>query len=356
MNVIKQFHQHILKKRKIAVLDITLFLRQLATLLQAGIPIVQCCHILEKSQEKHSLRLLIHLIKRELLTGKQLSSILQTQTTHFDNMTCQLMMIGEQTGKLDTILSTIANHHEQQLAIRARIKQALFYPCIIVCMAVMVTLIMFIFVIPSFADLFQEAHIPLPMLTRFIFQLSSILSLHTLYFIALLSLIGACLIQFKPTYKESCLHFIRHLPGIKPLRQKSILTHFARNLALTFSAGIPITQAMRLAANATTDARFKQIILRTNRHLDTGMQLHQAMLSTAYFPTLLIHMIKVGEEAGMLDYMLNKAADFYEAELKEITNHLNQLLEPLIMLILGVVIGGLVIGMYLPIFKLGSTL
>lgn len=346
------------QNRRINFFDIAVFFRQFATLLAAGIPILQCCEMLEKSQVKTSLRLLIYAIKRELLSGKDLYSSLRIHDRYFTEITCQLIKIGEHTGKLDLILNMIAEDYEKQLAFKKRIYQALFYPCIISITALIVTLSMFLFVVPRFAELFSGTHIQLPALTRWIFFLSALLEQHVyilfspIIFIAILFLPQHGSRQWKQNISQQ----LTQLPVIKPLRQKIILAKFARNLAMTFSAGIPIIDALKLTMQADTHAEFTHTVIKLRGKINSGMHLHQAMQSLSYFPDLMIQMVKIGEESGLLDHLLLKVAGFFESDVDDLLNQSTRLLEPLIMLVLGVLIGGLVIGMYLPIFKLGSVL
>lgn len=346
------------QKRRINALDITVFLRQLATLVTAGIPLLHCFEILEKSQVKIALRLLIFTIKRELLSGKNLHACLQHHPQYFEVITCQLIKIGEHAGKLDITLNMIAEEHEKFVAFKKRIKQALLYPCIIAVTSLIVTLSMFLFVIPRFAELFADTHISLPPLTRFLFYLSAILQQYNyvlclpFIFITFIFLPAKQSVQLK----KAILKKILKLPLIQPMMQKMLLARLARNLAMTFSAGISITDALTLMMNSNANQEFSHVMMKLRAKINSGLQLHQAMQSLSYFPDLMIQMVKIGEESGLLDHLLNKIAGFFESDINHVLSQLNQLLEPLIMLVLGVLIGGLVIAMYLPIFKLGSAL
>jgi type IV pilus assembly protein PilC len=343
---------------KVKSRDIAIFLRQLATLISAGISIVQSFEILEKSQEKISVQKLICDIKREILTGKGLFHCLQQQKPLFDELTCQLIQIGENTGKLDSMLRMIATHQEKNIAAKLRIQQALFYPCIIIFIAITVSFSMFIFIIPQFAELFQETQVKLPLLTLWIFSISNFLNQNMIYLL-LVGVISFIIIMCS-RIKSHFFHLIKYIviqcSPLKRCFQKIILARFARTLAITFSAGIPIDHALKLAASPSHHIEFTDTVAKLRSKICTGVQLHQAMFCSPYFPSLMIQMIKIGEESGMLEQMLDKTADFFEADSDQLIARLNQLLEPLIMLILGAVIGGIVIGMYLPIFKLGSAL
>lgn len=348
--------QHLKQKRQISRFDITVFLRQFATLITAGIPITQCCEILEKSQEKTTLRLLIYSIKREILAGKSLFYSMQCHPIFFDDFTCQLIRIGEETGKLDSTLLHIAKHQEKNLELRKQIKQALFYPCTITMTSILITFGMFLFVIPRFNELFQDMHSKLPQLTIWIFYLSSQLKQYcTIVLIVICLLISVSFYHKDKRYGRYFYHFALKIPFLKNCLRKIILANFARNLALTFAAGMPITEALKLAGSASDHIEFANIVAKLHGKISAGLQLHHGMAAFPYFPALMVQMIKIGEESGMLEHMLTKIADFLESDIDNLINHFSKLLEPLIMVVLGVLIGGLIIGMYLPIFKLGSA-
>jgi len=353
---LKQHLQHQKQKRQITPWDTMLFLRQFATLIAAGVPIIQSCTILEKSQAKIALRRLIYAIKRDILAGKTLSHCLQRYPHYFDHLTCQLIKIGEHTGRLDHLLLTIANHQEKYLAFRKRIQQALFYPSLILITAFIITFCMLIFIIPRFAELFQDMQTHLPLLTRLIFYISKQLRSHLLLLLTLVIAFTFLTTKTKyaPVIKQCLKRTLTQLPFIQSSLHKTKLARFARHLALTLTAGIPLTDALLLTSSLDQDFH------PTLRHLQTkirsGLQLHRAMETLPCFPLLMIQMIKVGEESGKLEHMLDKLADFFESDIDQLLHQLTQLLEPLIMIVLGVLIGGLVMGMYLPIFKLGSRL
>lgn len=356
MHTLKTILTFIKKNTAITSFDITLFLRQLATLLVAGIPIIECCEMLEKSQTKQSLRLLIYGIKRDLLSGKQLSASFTVCGTYFNPLICELIKIGESTGRLDKMLLTIANYQEKNLLFKKKIRQACFYPAIIAICALAVTLGLFIFVIPRFADLFQEMNDKLPLLTRALFYFSSKIN-QSLSFVGIIFLIFLILLKHHyPQLKPRLIIFYTSLPFIKTCQLKLRLMHFARNLAITFAAGIPLNDGLKLAINASDNKTFKKTLLQLRNQIISGENLHSAMEQLSLFPSLMTQMVKVGEETGMLDAMLEKIADFFESETDLFITKLTQLLEPLIMVVQGVLIGGIVIGMYLPIFRLGNTL
>jgi type IV pilus assembly protein PilC len=345
-------------QRSITFYDIATFFRQFATLISAGIPITRACDILEHSQHKLKMRTLIIDIKRELLSGKTLSASFRRHQHHIDILICHLIQMSEYSGKLDTVLLFIAEHLEEKLAFSRRIKQALFYPALILFAGVSVTLGMLIFVIPQFADLFADMTQKLPRLTLCIFWLSDTIRLCTWPMLAAFVLSAIIFYRYQSSLaiKAKLNKLITHLPLFRACWHKVILARFARNLAITFSAGIPITDALKLSAEASGDKPFTLLIHQIIQRIRSGTQLHRAMQTSAYFPHLFIQMIKTGEESGSLDIMLEKSAAFLEADIKQLLDRLTQLLEPIIMLILGILIGSLVIGMYLPIFQLGQAI
>lgn len=347
------------KKRSIKLFDLVIFFRQFAALLSAGIPLIQCHDILEKSQTKSTLRLLIHSIKKELLAGNNLSNSLRFYSHYFDELVCELIKIGEHTGQLDIMLTIIAHHYEKKLNLKNQIKQALFYPFLILSLSFLLTLSMFIFIIPRFATFFQNSLDNLPLFTIGLFYLSSKLNQYIWLIIFLCCMFSFMVFIFKnnpSNLKFSLLQLATKLPLINQCMQKVTLSRFARNLAITLRAGIPIIEALTLASNATGRSEFIKLITKIRYQIRAGIELHQAIENLAYFPDLMMQMVQIGEKSGTLEDMLDKVADFLESDINQLVTRLSQLFEPLIMVILGVLIGGLLIGMYLPIFKLGSAI
>lgn len=337
------------QNRRIVAQDITFFIRQFSTLYTAGVPLIRCFDVLEKSQAKNAMRLLVYSIKREMLSGRDLYGSLLPHRQYFDDMTCHLVKIGEQTGKLDEMLNRIANEKEKQAAMRKQIQQALFYPCLIGVTAVLVCLSLFCFVIPRFAELFANSQLQLPLITRVLFYLSAQFQQYGWICLVVLVLIFASL---KNKIKQ---HFQR-LPLFKGLLTKIRLMRFTRCLAMTCAAGLPLAEALKLLAGSQDKDVLAPAILQLSSQIHGGLHLHQAMARLSVFPDLMIQMTRIGEESGMLDNILVRLADMLENDIHQLIQQFSQLLEPLIMLVLGVLIGGLVIGMYLPLFKLGNVL
>lgn len=353
----KQIITFIHKTRsKITAFDIVIFLRQFATLFASGIPMLKSFDILAKSQNKPVFNQLIQSMKQEILAGKSLYACFKLYPQYFDDLTCQMIYIGEHTGKLDHLLMTIALNHEKQLLFKRKIKQALFYPALIILTALLVCFCMIVFIIPKFAELFNHMQDKLPLLTRLVFTISLYIKDH-LYLLLGVIFGLSLLIYLMIDQSTFTIHmWLKQIPFIKSILRKATLVRFCRNLAISFSAGIPISQALQLSAKTNTDPEFSTILAKLRSKVHAGLELNLAMDSLLYFPILMIQMIKIGEESGLLEHMLNKVADFFETDIDHFTTTLNQTLEPLIILILGVLIGGLVIAMYLPIFKLGNIL
>lgn len=345
-------------EKAISPLDITLFFRQLATLVSSGIPISHAIHLLSQNTEHKKLLGLINLIKENIATGKGLTQSLRKFPTYFDEMTCSLIQAGEKAGKLEVILERIAQQKEKTIALKNKIKQALFYPVMITSTAILVSIVMLTCIVPRFAELFQNMHSTLPAFTRGVIAAANLLSHHAGALVFLLSSSALCVIycQKFPRVKIASDWLLLNLPGMGASLRKIILARFARNLGTIFSAGIPITDALTMIENTMGNSFYSQAVKQMSLDIATGKQLHAAMSTDTLFPPMMLQMTQVGEESGTLETMLMKIADFYEDDIDRLIANLSKLLEPLIMMILGVLIGGLVIAMYLPIFKLGTVI
>lgn len=355
LSTLWQRHQ---QTRPPTALEKLFFIRQFAALLSAGIPIITVCQLLETAQTKPSMRQLIHKLRQSLLTGKTFAQSLRAQPVHFNELTCSLVQLGEHTGTLPAQLERIADHHQHLFTFKKRIKQALFYPVFILITALCVTLTLFLFVIPRFAELFRDTQVPLPWFTHCLFSIANCLQEQG-WVLLCLAMVSLCLLLYHrplPTLRQDCLTTIMRVPFIQRTYHQWLLARFARHLAITFTAGLPITDGLTLAIHTAPAGTFRQTLSRLATHVQSGLRLHQSMHLLTDFPPLFIQLVKTGEESGLLDQLLNQSAAFLEAELDSTLHTVSELLEPLIMLILGVVIGGLVIGLYLPIFKLGSAL
>lgn len=344
--------------QKISAHDLALFFRQLATLITSGIPIVQSCEILRQSQEKMLLRNLINTIKNNVEAGKSLLNGLKQFPNYFDDLICQLVHAGEQTGTLETMLNRIAYTLEKSLALKNQIKQALFYPGMIFLVAIIVSFTLLTFVVPRFAELFQSMHGQLPVFTLLVVMLSQFLR-NNLWLMALpllASIFIGCFLKKSTAFRNFIDHIILKIPFMGNMIRKMILARFARSFATTFAAGVPITHALKIVAQTSGNYAYTCAILSLEQQISAGQPLHNTMQMNALFPPMTVQMVKIGEESGTLEHMLEKIADIYEADIDYWVANLSHLLEPLIMIILGVLIGGLVIAMYLPIFKLGTVI
>jgi type IV pilus assembly protein PilC len=338
--------------------DIAVFSRQLATMLQSGIPLVQAFEIVGAGHDKPSMQRLILDVKATIEGGSTLHEALARHPLYFDDLFVNLVEAGEQAGALETLLDKIATYKEKTEALKKKIKKALFYPAAVMVVAVIVTVILLIFVIPQFESLFAGFGADLPAFTQFVINMSKGLQANGIYFAAV---IGGGIYFFLYTLKrsrklrESVDRVMLKLPIIGGILVKAAIARYARTLATMFAAGVPLVEALTSVAGATGNIVYENAVLRIRDEVATGNRLQRAMETTGLFPNMVNQMIAVGEESGALDKMAGKIADFYESEVDAAVDGMSSLLEPLIMAILGVLVGGLVIAMYLPIFKLGAV-
>ena len=344
---------------KITTSDIAIFSRQLATMLASGIPLVQAFEIVGTGHDNAAMQKLIMAIKGDVEGGSALAEALAKHPLYFDDLFVNLVEAGEQAGALETLLDKVATYKEKTEAIKKKIKKALTYPAAVLVVAFVVTTILLIFVIPAFEDLFQGFGADLPTFTRVVIDLSLFVREKGWY---LAIGIGAGIGAFFYFKKRS--RPMRHwldkmtlrIPIIGPIMQKASIARYARTLSTMFAAGVPLVEALESVAGATGNIVYEEAVLRMRDEVATGQRLQQAMENTDLFPNMVIQMIAVGEESGSLDQMSAKVADFYEDDVDNAVDNLSSLLEPMIMAILGVLVGGLVVAMYLPIFKMGSVI
>ena len=338
--------------------DIAVFSRQLATMLQSGIPLVQAFEIIGAGHDKPAMQRLILDIKATIEGGSTLHEALARHPLYFDDLFVNLVEAGEQAGALETLLDKIATYQEKTESLKKKIKKALFYPAAVMIVAVVVTVILLIFVIPQFESLFAGFGADLPAFTRFVIDLSKGLQSNGLYIAAI---VGGGVYFFMYTHKrsrplrESVDRFMLKMPVLGPILVKAAIARYSRTLATMFAAGVPLVEALTAVAGATGNIVYENAVLKMRDEVATGNRLQRTMEATGLFPNMVNQMIAVGEESGSLDQMAGKVADFYEQEVDNAVDSMSSLLEPLIMAILGVLVGGLVIAMYLPIFKLGSV-
>ena len=344
---------------KVQPMDIAIFSRQLATMLAAGIPLVQAFEIVGVGHEKPAMQKLILDIKLNIEGGSSLHESLKKHPLYFDDLYVNLVEAGEQAGALESLLDKVATYKEKTEALKKKIKKALFYPAAVLGVAIIVTLILLLFVIPQFEELFKGFGADLPAFTRMIIELSQFVQEQG-WWMGLL--VAGGVLTFAYFHKRSRVmrqfidRMMLKIPIVGPILVKAAIARYARTLSTMFSAGVPLVEAMQSVAGATGNIVYEEAVLRMRDEVATGQRLQRAMENTGLFPNMVVQMIAVGEESGSLDAMAAKVADFYELEVDTAVDGLASLLEPLIMAILGVLVGGLVIAMYLPIFKLGAVI
>src|SRR5579871_1826055 len=343
---------------KVNMGDIAVFSRQLATMLAAGIPLVQAFEIVGNGNEKPAMQKLILDIKAAVEGGSSLHEALAKHPLHFDDLFVNLIEAGEQAGALESLLDKVATYKEKTEALKKKVKKALFYPAAVLAVAVIVTIVLLIFVIPQFEGLYKGFGANLPAFTQLVINLSHLVQKNGIY---LAIVAGAAFWTFFYFYKRSrkMRQFLDRvslkMPVIGPILVKAAIARYARTLSTMFAAGVPLVEALQSVAGATGNIVYEDAVLKMKDEVATGQRLQRAMENTGLFPNMVVQMIAVGEESGSLDAMAGKVATFYEDDVDAAVDSMSSLLEPLIMLILGVLVGGLVIAMYLPIFKLGAV-
>ena len=345
-------------KKKITPKDVSIFTRQLATMMAAGIPVAQAFDIVAKGHENPSMRALVTAIKQDIESGTSMTEAMSKHPLYFDELYCNLVQAGEAAGILDTILDKLAIYKEKIEALKSKIKSALFYPTAVIVVAFLITSILMIFVIPQFESLFKGFGADLPAFTKVVIDISDVF---TEWWWAIFGGIIGTVSFFSYSYKRSMKmqhtmdRLLLRAPIIGEIIRKATIARFTRTLATMFAAGVPLVEALDSVAGASGNRVYFEATMDIKADVTTGTQLQAAMAATELFPNMVVQMIAIGEESGELDTMLNKVADIYEGEVDDAVNGLSSLLEPIIMAFLGIVIGGLVVAMYLPIFKLAAT-
>ncbi len=346
------------KKGRITDKDITLFTRQLATMMKAGVPLLQAFDIVGKGHSNPAVSKLLGDIKADVETGSSLSTSFRKYPLYFDALFCNLVGAGEQAGILDTLLDRLATYKEKILAIKGKIKSALFYPISIIVVAFVIVAVIMIFVIPAFKTLFDGFGAALPAPTLVVMAISNFF---VSYWWAIFGSIGGGIWFFFYTWKRSekmqgtMDRLTLKLPVFGDVIRKATIARFSRTLSTMFAAGVPLVEALDSVAGASGNRVYYDATKRIQSEISTGTSLTVAMQNANVFPNMVLQMTAIGEESGALDSMLSKVADFYEAEVDDAVDALASLMEPVIMVVLGTLIGGLVIAMYLPIFKMGSV-
>ncbi|OHE84332.1 MAG: type II secretory pathway protein [Lysobacterales bacterium RIFOXYD1_FULL_69_11] len=345
--------------KRITPLEIAVFSRQMATMMKSGIPIVSALEIIAGGQKNPKMKELVNSIRADLEGGSSMHEALSKHPVQFDELYRNLVRAGESAGVLETVLDTIANYKENIEALKGKIKKALFYPATVVAVAILVSAILLVFVVPQFEQTFASFGAELPAFTQMILNMSDFMI--AWWWAILLLTIGAG-VAFVMAKNRSVkfAHFIDRvmlkLPIVGQILHNSAIARFARTLAVTFQAGVPLVEALDTVAGSTGNIVYETAVRRIRDDVSVGYQVNLAMKQVNLFPHMVVQMVSIGEEAGALDTMLYKVAEFYEQEVNNAVDALSSLLEPLIMIILGVVVGGMVVGMYLPIFKIAATI
>ncbi len=344
--------------KKIKPMDIALFTRQMATMMKAGVPLLSSFDIIGDGNDNPNMRKLIDEIKQEVAAGNSFANSLRKKPQYFDDLYCNLVDSGEQSGALETLLDRVATYKEKTELLKKKIKKAMNYPIAVVVVAVIVTAILLIKVVPQFESVFENFGAELPAFTQMVIGLSR--ALQEWWFLILIAILGAGFAlkeahKRSQKFRDSVDRGVLRLPIVGDILYKSAIARYARTLATTFAAGVPLVDALDSVSGATGNVVFKNAVNRVKADVSTGMQLNFAMRTTGVFPAMAIQMTAIGEESGALDSMLDKVATFYEEEVDNKVDGLTALMEPMIMAVLGVLVGGLIIAMYLPIFQLGSV-
>jgi type IV pilus assembly protein PilC len=356
--VTKVRKQHLRGGGRVTEKDIALFTRQLATMMKAGVPLLQSFEIVSKGAAKPAVAKLLTEIKTEVETGSALAAAFRKYPLHFDALFCNLVQAGEQAGILENLLDRLATYKEKILAIKSKIKSALFYPVAIIAVAFIITAVIMVFVIPAFKQVFTSFGADLPAPTLLVMAISD---WFVAYWYLIFPAIGAGIYGFLAAWKRSLAvqifmdRLMLRLPLFGELVKKSSIARWTRTLSTMFAAGVPLVEALDSVGGASGNYVYAVATKQIQQEVSTGTSLTVAMQNANVFPAMVIQMCSIGEETGALDAMLSKVADFYEQEVDDAVEALSSLMEPMIMVVLGVLIGGMVIAMYLPIFKLGQA-
>jgi type IV pilus assembly protein PilC len=331
--------------------------RQVATMLAAGVPLVTTLELLGRGHEKPKMRELLGVIISDVQSGIPLSNALRPHRRYFDDLYVDLVAAGEHSGALDIVFDRIAIYKEKAEALKSKIKKAMFYPAAVVVVAVGVTVLLLLFVVPQFEDIFAGFGAELPAFTQLVLKISRGLQASWHLFFAAIFI---SIFLFVRAHRNSQMvrdrvdEMVLKIPAIGDILHKGAMARFARTLATTFSAGVPLIDGLESAAGASGNAVYRKALLKVKQEVISGMQMNVAMRTTNLFPDMLIQMVMIGEESGSLDNMLNKVATIYEMQVDDAVDGLSSLIEPIMMVVIGTVVGGLIIAMYLPIFQMGN--
>jgi len=346
------------KGKKIKPMDIALFTRQMATMMGSGVPLLQSFDIIGEGFENPNMRKLVDEIKQEVAAGNSLANSLRKKPQYFDDLYCNLVDAGEQSGALESLLDRVATYKEKTESLKAKIKKAMTYPIAVVVVAIVVSAILLIKVVPQFQSVFANFGAELPAFTRMVISISE--ALQEWWFIVLFLLFAAAF-AFREVHRRSekfrdgMDRALLKTPVVGDILYKSAVARYARTLSTTFAAGVPLVEALDSVSGATGNVVFRNAVNKIKQDVSSGTQLNFSMRTTGVFPSMAVQMAAIGEESGSLDNMLDKVASYYEEEVDNAVDNLTTLMEPMIMAVLGVLVGGLIIAMYLPIFQLGNV-
>lgn len=346
-------------KKKITAADVTFFVRQMATMIKSGVPLVQAFEIVADGLDNPAMRVLVNEIRDTVSAGNDFASALRQHPEHFDDLTCNLIESGEQSGALEDMLDKVAIYKEKTESLKKKVKKALMYPAITLIIAFVVTAILLVKVVPTFQEMFTSFGAELPAPTQFVVYLSDVAQAYYLHVFGVLIAAVVGLMQGlkkSPKFRDRFEAFILHVPLFGELIRKAAVARYARVLSTTFAAGVPLVDALESVAGAVGNAVYRDAVLNIRDEVASGQQMNFAMKNTGVFPNMVVQMASIGEESGSLDQMLSKAADYFEEEVDAMVDGLTALIEPMMMAFLGVVIGGLIIAMYLPIFQMGDAI
>ncbi|HUH90989.1 MAG TPA: type II secretion system F family protein [Lysobacter sp.] len=344
--------------KRVTPLDIAIFSRQIATMMKAGVPIVGALEIISSGNKNPKMQKLVNAIRADVESGSSLSEALGKHPVEFDELFRNLVKAGESAGVLETVLDTVATYKENTEALKGKIKKAMFYPAAVVAVALIVSAILLVFVVPMFEDVFASFGAELPAFTMLIIKLSRFMV--AWWWLLLLASVGTVVAFIMVRNRSIAFQYfldrlILKVPVVGQIIHNSAISRFARTLAVTFRAGVPLVEGLTTVAGATGNIVYEKAVNRVRDDVAVGYSVNMSMKQTNQFPHMVVQMVGIGEEAGALDTMLFKVAEFYEQEVNNAVDALSSLLEPMIMVFLGVVVGGMVIAMYLPIFKLGAV-
>jgi type IV pilus assembly protein PilC len=346
------------RKKPINTADIATMARQLATMMTAGVPLIQSFEIIGRGHENASVSELMADIKADIEGGQSFGEALRKHPKHFDDLFCDLVAAGEQSGALESMLGRIALYKEKSESIKKKIKKAMTYPIAVLVVALIVSAILLIKVVPQFESLFAGFGADLPAFTQMVINLSAWLQSNWYLVgavIAIVSFSYKSIYQKNKKVRDAQDHLLLKLPVVGLILNKAAIAKFARTLSTTFAAGVPLVEALESAAGASGNAYYRDAIIKVRDDVTSGMQMNLAMASTGVFPNMVVQMVAIGEESGAIDQMLDKVAEVFEEEVDSAVDSMSSLMEPIIMSVLGVLVGGLIIAMYLPIFQMGAA-